>query len=102
MRKVQPPENGISAKGSGDCSQNIETVNIKVRLLANLSSYAPQDEDEFTLTVARRETVADFIKRFNIPAQLKPIVIVNGRPSRSTSRFAEGDRVLVYEPVTGG
>jgi molybdopterin converting factor small subunit len=98
---VKPSNNGIIVKDSGD-GHNVEAIQISVRLLANLRAYAPVDDDEFTLTVTRRETVADFIGRFNIPAKLKPVVVINGRPTQPTTSFSEGDQVLVYEPVAGG
>ena len=98
---MKPADNGIGAKDLSD-GHRAETIKISVRLLANLKAYGPVDEDEFTLTVSSRETVAALIDRLHLPARLKPIVVVNGRPTKPTTRFVEGDRVLVFEPATGG
>jgi len=79
-----------------------ETIGVTVRLLANLNTYAPTGKECFKLTIARQETVADFLNRFNIPSVLKPIVVINGRPAKPATQLSDCDSVLVYEPVTGG
>jgi sulfur carrier protein ThiS len=83
-------------------SKTGETIGVTVRLLANLNTYSPIGKECFKLTIARQETVADFLDRFNIPSVLKPIVVINGRPAKPMTRLSDGDSVLVYEPVTGG
>jgi len=79
-----------------------ESIQITVRFLANLSTYAPAGNEGFTIKVHQQETVTNFLERFNIPMVLRPVVVINGRPANSLTQFSNDDSVLIYEPVTGG
>lgn len=82
--------------------QNDESIKVTVRLLANLSKYAPDGNESFSMTVYPKETVKEFLERFSIPIVLEPVVVINGRPGDALARFSDGDDVLIFEPVTGG
>jgi hypothetical protein len=96
---IKVPDDGESTSKA----EPQKLIQIQVRLLANLKSYSPAGEDSFMLSVDKTETVQSILNRFGLPPALQqPVVIINGRPAKTTTLFSDGDNVLVYEPVTGG
>lgn len=57
---------------------------------------------EGDIEVAGGATLADAIKGLDLPGELGWIACVNGRPARSETPLADGDRLYFFLPVSGG
>jgi molybdopterin converting factor small subunit len=79
-------------------------VKIEVRLFANLAAHLPSGTrgDAATLDVPDAATVADVIRRLQIPEELPRLVLVNGREADSDAALVAGDVVTLYPPLAGG
>jgi uncharacterized protein with PIN domain len=70
----------------------------RFRLYEELNDHLPPErrKKSFDLPFRRGETVADLIRKLEVPAQAVDLVLVNGEPSRLSRRLRGGERVSVY------
>jgi molybdopterin converting factor small subunit len=75
-------------------------VRVNVSLCAVLRDHAGSREGD--IEVVDDATLADAITGMDLPNGLPWIACVNGRPSLGTTLLADGDRLYVFLPVSGG
>ena len=88
----------------------IEAVPMKItfKLYATLSDYLPagQRHNAVEIEIDPATTIADLVKRFNLPPRLVHLVLVNGvyiAPEQRMDRtLAPGDALAIWPPVAGG
>ena len=84
------------------------TIRIAFKLFASLSDYLPDGHrgNRLELEVDEGITVAEMIRRYNVPERSAHLVLVNGHfvpPSeRLRKRLAEGDELAIWPPIAGG
>ena len=83
-------------------------MHVTLKLFANLSDYLPPGsrDNRFDLEAGEEDTVADILRRYQLPERLVHLVLVNGvylapgeRPAR---HLAAGDQLAVWPPIAGG
>ena len=57
---------------------------------------------QFEIEVAEGTTLHDAVQALGLPAGIESIACVNGRPSPEGTPLADGDRLYVFVPVSGG
>ena len=75
-------------------------MRVNVSLCAVLRDHGRSREGD--LEVAENATLADAITGLGLPGEPAWIACVNGRPAPSETPLADGDRVYVFLPVSGG
>jgi len=88
-------------------------MKITFKLFAMLADHLPNEVDgarrdgnQIELQVAEGTTVQQMIERFNLPAKLVHLVLVDGRyiePANRASRvLQEGEALAIWPPIAGG
>jgi sulfur carrier protein ThiS len=88
-------------------------MRVLLKLFATLGAHLPAELDgqrrqgnELPIAVAEGTTVQQVIDRFQLPAGLVHLVLVNGAfvhpADRAARRLAEGDALAIWPPVAGG
>jgi len=85
-------------------------MKVVLKLYASLTDYLPgkgrDQRHEVDLDLPDETTVADVIARFNLPARLVHLVLVNGLyvgPDQHLSRrLDDGDHLAIWPPIAGG
>jgi len=83
-------------------------MKLNFKLFAGLGEYLPANARDNTTVVDidENDSVFDVIARFNIPAEMIHLVLVNGvylhPEQRSAANFKEGDTLAIWPPVAGG
>lgn len=83
-------------------------MKITFKLYATLSDYLPagQRHNAVEIDIDPATTIGDLIERFNLPAKLVHLVLVNGvyiAPAQRMARTLEaGDALAIWPPVAGG
>lgn len=77
-------------------------MRVEVRLYATLRKYEPPGAGTPFVDVAEGTTLSDLEKLLGIPQQEDRVVLINGRPGKPDFALRDGDRVVMFPPVTGG
>lgn len=83
-------------------------MRIAFKLFASLSDYLPAGsrDNRIDLDVDEGVSVAELIRRYEVPERNAHLVLVNGLfippVERSRRRLQEGDEVAVWPPIAGG
>ena len=88
-------------------------MNVSLKLYAMLRDHLPAEADgrrrqgnELPLDVPEATTVQGVIDRFNLPAKMVHLVLVNGvyvaPQARAGHALADGDELAIWPPVAGG
>ncbi len=83
-------------------------MKLNFKLFAGLSEYLPADakDNAVVVDIGEDDCVFDVIARFNIPAEMIHLVLLNGvylhPEQRSTTNFKAGDTLAIWPPVAGG
>lgn len=88
-------------------------MRITLKLYAMLSDHLPPGADgqrrrgnELPLDMPEGATVQEVIERFNLPAKLVHLVLVNGvyvaPPARAARVLAADDELAIWPPIAGG
>jgi len=88
-------------------------VKITFKLFAMLSDHLPQQVDgnarngnAIELEVAEGTTVQQLVDRFNLPAKLVHLVLIDGRfipkEARDARALADGETLAIWPPIAGG
>lgn len=88
-------------------------MKITFKLFAMLTDHLPNEVDgarrdgnQIVLQVPEGTTVQQMIERFNLPAKLVHLVLVDGRyiePANRASRvLQEGEALAIWPPIAGG
>lgn len=88
-------------------------MKITFKLFAMLADHLPHEVDgarrdgnQILLQVPEDMTVQQMIDRFNLPAKLVHLVLVDGRyiePAQRASRvLQEGEALAIWPPIAGG
>lgn len=83
-------------------------MKIAFKLFASLSDYLPPDSksNRLELEVDEGTTVAELIRRYQVPERSAHLVLVNGvfvPPSeRIRHRLHERDELAIWPPIAGG
>lgn len=83
-------------------------MKISLKLFASLADYLPAGsrENRIELDVEDGVSVADLIRRYQVPERSAHLVLVNGLfvppAERPWRRLQEGDELAVWPPIAGG
>jgi sulfur carrier protein ThiS len=77
-------------------------MKVRVELQTYLEQYSPVDTDVFDYEVPYGATVADLIRKLNIPEDLASVIIVGDTNATTSHVLSEGDRVTIVPPLAGG
>lgn len=85
-------------------------MRITFKLHATLAECLPPEArgkiNAVEIDVPEDTALADLIARYNVPAKLVHLVLVNGvylaPADRATARFKDGDAIAIWPPVAGG
>ncbi len=75
-------------------------MKIFIKLYGSLEKYLPAGRRE--LEFDQEATVRDVLDRLPIPAHLNLLIAVNGVRTTSNHRLRDGDRMVIFPPVSGG
>lgn len=75
-------------------------MQVNVSLCAVLRDHGGSREGD--IEVAEGTTLADAITGLDLPSGLPWIACVNGRPAPGATPLADGDRLYLFLPVSGG
>lgn len=76
-------------------------MHIDVKLYGELKKYAPGDKTAFVLTLKSGATLQDVLNRLCIPDE-HHVALINGRRAHPMTRFAGGDTLVMFPPISGG
>ncbi len=79
-------------------------MHIRIKLFATLTRHVPGAHSGIPWPVNLPEgaTIADLIKKLQIPAEEVKVVFVNGRAHPYDWQLKEGDEVGIFPPIGGG
>jgi len=88
-------------------------MKVTFKLFAMLADHLPNEVDgarrdgnQIVLQVPEGTTVQQMIERFNLPAKLVHLVLVDGRyiepANRATRVLQEGEALAIWPPIAGG
>ncbi len=77
-------------------------MRVEVRLYATLRKYAPTSQEVPFVELVEGTTLNGLLQALRVPQDQEVVVLVNGRPAKPDSVLREGDRVVMFPPVTGG
>lgn len=81
---------------------------VTLKLFASLSDYLPAGSKDNLVNLEAEEaaSVADIIRRYQLPDRLVHLVLVNGvyvaPDERPTRHLKAGDQLAVWPPIAGG
>lgn len=88
--------------------KDILGMKIAFKLFASLSDYLPAGSrnNRIELDVEEGVSVAELIRRYQVPERSAHLVLVNGNfippAERPRHRLQEGDELAVWPPIAGG
>jgi molybdopterin synthase sulfur carrier subunit len=79
-------------------------MRVRVKLFATLRRYVDGAADRvpFEVDLAEGATIADLIKKLNLPAEEVKVAFINGRARPEDWQLEPGDEVGIFPPVGGG
>ena len=83
-------------------------MHITFKLFATLTDFLPSHRkyNAVELDIAPETTINDLVERFQVPAKLVHLVLINGvyvAPAERAARtLVEGDVLAIWPPVAGG
>ncbi len=81
---------------------------VTLKLFASLSDYLPagSQDNQVNLEAEEAATVADILRRYQLPERLVHLVLVNGvyvaPGERPGHQLKAGDQLAVWPPIAGG
>jgi molybdopterin converting factor small subunit len=75
---------------------------IEVRLFASLAGESGQGAKEFQVEARPGLTVADVIRQAGIEANELYVIVINGQGAKPDFRLADGERLALFPPMSGG
>ncbi|HLA80355.1 MAG TPA: MoaD/ThiS family protein [Thermoleophilia bacterium] len=75
---------------------------IEVRLFASLAGEPGQGTKEFQVEAGPGLTVADVIRQAGIETNELYVIAINGQGAKPDSPLADGDRLALFPPMSGG
>lgn len=77
-------------------------MRVEVRLYATLRKYSPGEPGTPFVELVEGSMLNGLLEFLRIPQHQEIVVLINGRPAQPDSVLREGDRVVMFPPVTGG
>ncbi|MBM3303014.1 MAG: MoaD/ThiS family protein, partial [Deltaproteobacteria bacterium] len=71
----------------------IKTMQVNVKLFANLREYSPNKNPNFTTTLEEGATVEDLLKKLGIPRDVPHLTLINGTHVRGNQALKEDDTI---------
>lgn len=75
---------------------------ITVKSYASMKGYSVDLPAGGRLEIPEGASVRDVLRRLNVPADLRKIILVNGRHRSEDHRLAQGDILVLFPPLEGG
>lgn len=75
---------------------------VTVELKGYLNRYSPAGEPTFQFDLPDGATVLTLAGRLSVPDEMATVVVINGRNADVDDALAEGDRVTLIPPLSGG
>jgi sulfur-carrier protein len=77
-------------------------MKVEVQLFATLRKYGPSREGPLTVDLSEGDAVVKMLEALGIPPDVEKVILINGRPAEPDTVLREGDKVVLFPPVTGG
>jgi sulfur carrier protein ThiS len=77
-------------------------MKLRVELQGYLDQYSPMDTDVFDYEMPDGATVADLVRKLNVPADLAAVIIVGDSNTTAAHVLADGERITIVPPLAGG
>jgi sulfur-carrier protein len=77
-------------------------MKVEVQLFATLRKYGPSCEGPLAVDLSEGDAVVKMLEALRIPHDVEKVILVNGRPAEPDTVLREGDKVVLFPPVTGG
>jgi len=77
-------------------------MKVRVDLYVNLKKYAPSGDSSFEMQIESGATIKTVLEVLKIPAEEKPVVLINGRNADESDPLKERDTITLYSPISGG
>ncbi len=79
-------------------------MKVTFKLFATLRDYLPPEAraNSCVVEVDRGTTIQELLDRFEIPAQIELIILLNGKHAAATHELVDGDVLAAFPPIAGG
>lgn len=82
----------------------INSMNIKVKLLANYREFLPKgfNGNQITIEVDKNTLPDQILDIFSLPSIPESVILINGKSPDFSKTLQEGDEVCVFSAMAGG
>jgi molybdopterin converting factor small subunit len=77
-------------------------MQVTVELKGYLDQYSPVGRATFAHDLPDGATVQTLVNRLRVPDEMATVIVINGRNADLDDPLAEGDRVTLIPPLSGG
>lgn len=77
-------------------------MQVKVKPVSYFKKYLPEGESVITKELSSPVSVAELLRLCGFPANIQPLITVNGRRKKPDYVVADGDEILIAPPAAGG
>lgn len=77
-------------------------MKVRVEFQAYLDQYSPNGENEFSYEMPEGSTIGDMLRKLQVPPELSAVIVVGDTAAVPEHVLANGERVTVIPPVSGG
>jgi sulfur carrier protein ThiS len=77
-------------------------MKVRVEFQAYLDQYSPNGENDFTYEMPDGSTIADMLKKLQVPAELSSVIVVGESAAAPEHVMSDGERITIIPPVSGG
>jgi sulfur carrier protein ThiS len=77
-------------------------MKVTVEFQSYLDQYSPNGENVFTYDAPEGSTIADLLRRFDVPPDMSAVIAVGDEAGGPDHVLRDGERITIVPPVSGG